>query len=54
MRSANQASKNLPAFTVESVKHEYDDIDIGIVWETVKHKHLPLLVNSQENVLGTH
>ncbi len=33
--------------------HEYDDIDIGIVWETVKND-LPLLVNSIENILVSH
>jgi uncharacterized protein with HEPN domain len=33
--------------------HEYDDIDIGIVWESVRND-LPLLVNSLENILGTH
>lgn len=33
--------------------HEYDDIDFGIVWETVKND-LPLLVNSLENILVTH
>lgn len=32
--------------------HEYDDIDIGIVWETVRND-LPPLVNSLENILGT-
>ncbi|MBU4075980.1 MAG: DUF86 domain-containing protein [Euryarchaeota archaeon] len=32
--------------------HEYDDIDIWIVWETVKND-LPLLVDSLENILGT-
>ena len=32
--------------------HEYDDIDIGIVWETVIND-LPLLVDSLENILGT-
>lgn len=31
--------------------HEYDDIDIGIVWETVRND-LPLLVISIENILG--
>ncbi len=30
--------------------HEYDDIDIGIVWETVRND-LPPLVNSLENIL---
>jgi len=34
------------------LKHEYDDIDIGIVWETVKGD-LPLLVNALENILET-
>lgn len=32
--------------------HEYDDIDIGIVWETVRND-LPLLVDSLVNILGT-
>lgn len=31
--------------------HEYDDVDIGIVWETVKND-LPLLVDSLENIFG--
>ena len=33
--------------------HEYDDIDFGIVWETVKND-LPLLVDSLNNILGSH
>jgi len=33
--------------------HEYDDIDFGIVWETVKND-LPLLVDSLDNILGSH
>ena len=30
--------------------HEYDDVDIGIVWETVKND-LPLLIDSLEKIL---
>jgi uncharacterized protein with HEPN domain len=33
--------------------HEYDDIDFGIVWETVKND-LPPLVDSLNNILGSH
>ena len=32
--------------------HEYDDIDIAIVWETVKND-LPLLIDSLEKILNT-
>lgn len=32
--------------------HEYDDIDIAIVWETVKND-LPLLIDSLEKILDT-
>jgi uncharacterized protein with HEPN domain len=32
--------------------HEYDDIDIAIVWETVKND-LPLLIESLEKILDT-
>ena len=30
--------------------HEYDDVDLHIVWETV-HCDLPLLINVIENIL---
>jgi len=31
--------------------HEYDDIDMSIVWETVQG-HLPGLINALEEILG--
>ncbi|MEK6767204.1 MAG: HepT-like ribonuclease domain-containing protein [Planctomycetota bacterium] len=30
--------------------HEYDDIDVGIVWETVQND-LPPIINSLEKIL---